>query len=388
MKIGVIGSGVMGTGIAQFLAFAGEQAVVTDKNPHALRRAESQLREALSRALEKGQITDTQYAEMQSSITFSDDLEALRTTALIFEAVAESLPLKQQLFQSLENIVPGDCILATNTSALSVSAIAASCSQNASRVVGVHFFNPVPRMRLVEVTPAVQTAPEVVGKVQAQLNAWGKTTVRAKDTPGFIVNRIARPFYGEALRLLEEGIANPATIDWAMTSLGGFRMGPFELMDYIGNDVNFAVTRSVYEALFHDPRYRPSLTQQKMVEAGLLGRKSGKGFYDYAPNVPKSAPKEDPRLGQAIFDRILSMLINEAADALYWGIASRDDIDLATTLGVNYPKGLLRWADEVGIARCVNQMDSMYEHYREDRYRCSPLLRKMSLECRSFYPED
>jgi 3-hydroxybutyryl-CoA dehydrogenase len=388
MKIGVIGSGVMGTGIVQFVAVSGEQVVVTDKNLYALRHAESQLRDALGRQMEKGRLTDAQYADIQRNITFSDDLEALRPVSIVFEAIAESLTVKQQLFQSLENIVSGDCILATNTSALSVSAIAASCSQDASRVLGVHFFNPVPLMRLVEVIPAIQTAPEVIGKMQAQLNVWGKTTVTAKDTPGFIVNRIARPFYGEALRILEEGIASAATIDWAMTSVGGFRMGPFELMDYIGNDVNFTVTRSIYEALFYDPRYRPSLTQQKMVEAGRLGRKSGKGFFDYSPGAPKPAPREDPRLGQAIFERILSMLINEAADALYWGIASRDDIDLAIALGVNYPKGLLRWADEVGIARCVNQLDSMYEHYREDRYRCSPLLRKMSLECRAFYPQE
>ena len=388
MRTGVIGSGAMGTGIAQCLASAGNQVTISDKNAEALKRSEKQIREDLDRLVQKGKLTDEQAHEVLQNITFAEDLEAQQPSELVFEAISEHLHSKQQLFQTLEGIVSQDCILATNTSSLSVSAIAASCALDASRFLGVHFFNPAPVMQLVEVVPVIQTSPQIVENALRILKNIGKTPVLVKDTPGFLVNRIARPFYGEALRLFEEGIATPETIDWAMTKIGGFRMGPFELMDYIGQDINFAVTRSIYEGFFFDPRYRPSLAQQKMVESGLLGRKSGRGFYQYTGNVPRPLPKEDLRLGQAIFDRILCMLINEAADALYWGVASRDDIDLAMTLGVNYPKGLLRWADETGIARCVNQMDSMYEHYREDRYRCSPLLRKMSLECRSFYPED
>ncbi|MEM8908251.1 MAG: 3-hydroxyacyl-CoA dehydrogenase family protein, partial [Bacteroidota bacterium] len=217
------------------------------------------------------------------------------------------------------------------------------------------------------------------------IDEWGKLTVLAKDTPGFIVNRVARPFYGEALRILEEGLADAATIDWAMTQLGGFRMGPFTLMDYIGNDINYTVTETVFKAFYFDPRYKPAFTQKRMAEAGYLGRKSGKGYYDYQAGATPPAPRADEALGQQILWRIVIMLINEAADALYLRIASRDDIDLAMTKGVNYPKGLLRWADEKGIAQCVQMMDQLYEEYLEDRYRCSPLLRKMARTGQTFY---
>lgn len=388
MKAGVIGSGSMGAGIAQVVASAGYEVVLIDKQAEALKRAEEQLRSVMRRLAEKGKISAAEAAAIRSRITYALDLEALQPVSVVFEAVVESLEVKQQLFRALEDVVGPDCVLATNTSSLSVSAIASACSRNPGRALGIHFFNPAPLMQLVEVIPAVQTAPEIADQVLQLLKSWGKVPVLVKDTPGFIVNRVARPFYGEALRILEEGIADEATIDWAMTELGGFRMGPFELMDYIGHDINFTVTRSVYDATFNDPRYRPSLRQQRMMEAGFLGRKSGRGFYDYREGAERPSPKKDLRLGRAILDRILVMLVNEAADAVYWGIASREDVDLAMTLGVNYPKGLLRWADDLGIAWCVNQLDHLYEDYREDRYRCSPLLRKMSRDCRSFYRED
>jgi 3-hydroxybutyryl-CoA dehydrogenase len=208
--------------------------------------------------------------------------------------------------------------------------------------------------------------------------------VLAADTPGFIVNRIARPFYGESLRLLEEGVADVPTIDWAMRELGGFRMGPFELMDFVGHDVNFAVTRSVFEAFFYDPRYRPSFTQQRLVEAGHLGRKSGRGFYDYRDGAERPAPTTDRALGQVILDRVLAMLINEAAEAVFLRIGTPADIDLAMTKGVNYPRGLLAWADDVGIARVVERLDSLQQEYGEDRYRASPLLRRMARHGKRF----
>jgi 3-hydroxybutyryl-CoA dehydrogenase len=212
------------------------------------------------------------------------------------------------------------------------------------------------------------------------MRAWGKTPVVASDTPGFIVNRVARPFYGESIRILEEGIADCATIDWAMRELGGFRMGPFELMDFIGNDVNYAVTRSVYEGMFHDPRYRPSITQQRLVEAGRFGRKSGRGYYDYASGAVAPEPRKDTTLGQRVFDRVLTMLINEAIDAVYMRVASPADVDLAMTRGVNYPKGLLAWADELGAASVLDRMERLHAEYGEDRYRPSPLLRRTARE--------
>ena len=230
----------------------------------------------------------------------------------------------------------------------------------------------------------IQTSEETLKTSVKTIKDWGKTVAVAKDTPGFIVNRVARPFYGEALRIYEEGIASFSEIDLAMKEVGGFKMGPFELMDFIGNDVNYTVTQTVFEAFYFDPRYKPSFTQKRFSEAGYLGRKSGKGFYDYSSkiDVPSSAVERsiDKEKSKLIFNRILAMLINEAADALFWNIASAEDIDNAMTKGVNYPKGLLAWADEMGIEWCVEKMDKLYDEYHEDRYRCSPLLRKMDRE--------
>ena len=210
-------------------------------------------------------------------------------------------------------------------------------------------------------------------------------TVLVKDTPGFIVNRLARPFYGEAIRIYEEGFADFATIDWAMTELGGYRMGPFTLMDFIGNDVNYAVTESVWKAFYHDPRYKPSFTQKRLAEAGWNGRKSGKGYYNYRTNINKPEPVKDKALGKEILWRINVMLINEAADALYLQVATRDDLDLAMEKGVNYPSGLLKLADKKGITHVVETLDRLFDEYHEERYRCSPLLRRMAREGRKFY---
>jgi 3-hydroxybutyryl-CoA dehydrogenase len=225
----------------------------------------------------------------------------------------------------------------------------------------------------------VREARELVRK-------WGKVVVTARDTPGFIVNRVARPLYGESLRLYEEDIADFATIDWAMKEIGGFRMGPFELMDLIGNDVNYAVTVGVFEAMYFDPRYKPSVTQRRMVEAGKLGRKTQHGYYDYRNGSQPPAPQADRAVGQRIVDRVLAMLINEAADAVHFNIASAEDVDLAMTKGVNYPKGLLAWADELGPATVYERLVALQDEYREDRYRPSPLLRKHAREKTRFHP--
>jgi 3-hydroxybutyryl-CoA dehydrogenase len=291
---------------------------------------------------------------------------------------------KQKLFTSLEKIVNNECILATNTSSLSVISIGAECKHQ-NRIIGLHFFNPAAVMPLVEVIPSLNTSNEVLQKSKQIIDSWGKISVLAKDTPGFIVNRIARPFYGEAIRIYEEGIANFATIDWAMKTFGGFKMGPFELMDFIGNDINYRVTETVFEQMFYDPRYKPSITQKRLFEGKLFGKKSGKGYYDYADGAQILSPDTDENLGKEIFNRILSMLINEAADALYYSIASRDDIDLAMTKGVNYPKGLLKWCDEIKTENVILQLKNLSEMYGEDRYRISPLLKKMVKENRNFY---
>ena len=239
-------------------------------------------------------------------------------------------------------------------------------------------------MPLVEIIPAIQTNNKTVEESKKILQEMGKTVVTTKDTPGFIVNRVARPFYGEAIRIFEEGLANFETIDWAMKEIGGFRMGPFELMDFIGNDINYTVTKTVFEEFYFDQRYKPSFTQKRLMEAGYLGKKTGKGFYNYTDESEKNISK-NRELGKNIVLRILAMLVNEAADAYYLNIASKKDIDLAMTKGVNYPKGLLAWADEIGIDNVLETLENLYNTYKEDRYRPSPILRKMCSENSNFY---
>jgi 3-hydroxybutyryl-CoA dehydrogenase len=384
MKTGIIGSGAMGSGIAQVAAAAGCEVWISDNFPEALQRGLKQIRDNLYALVSKGRIDAAKAESTIGRIHAAASLDDLADCDLIIEAIVENIEAKSLLFKSLEAIVRTDAILATNTSSLSVSAIAGTC-KSPHRVVGIHFFNPATLMQLVEIIPAVQTHPEMTRQALEWISSWGKTTVVAKDTPGFIVNRIARPFYGEALRIYEEGIADIATIDRAMTQLGGFRMGPFALMDFIGNDINYAVTESVFRSFYYDPRYRPSFVQRQMVDAGWLGRKTGKGYYDYAQGAVAPVPDLDDHLGHIILQRILVMLFNEAADALYLRIASREDIEIAMTKGANYPKGLLKWADELGIATVVTLIDSLYENYHEDRYRCSPLLRKMANDCITFF---
>lgn len=384
IKVGVLGAGTMGAGIAQVAAQSGHKVVLVDINEDAIKKAKDSLQKIMNRLVEKGKWTEPFANETFGRITFSGETKDFKECGVVIEAIVENLKVKHNVFSELESMVSDKCILASNTSSLSIASIG-SVLKNPSRVIGIHFFNPAPLMPLVEIIPAVQTSEKTKNDAKELIDSWKKVTVLTKDTPGFIVNRVARPFYGEALRIYEEGIADFTTIDWAMTELGGFKMGPFTLMDYIGNDVNYTVTETVFAAFYYDPRYKPSFTQKRHSEAGYLGRKSGRGYYNYAEDAQNTTPNEDKVLGEQIKNRILVMLINEAVDALFLNIASKTDIDLAMTKGVNYPKGLLKWADEIGLESVLNQLEDLFHEYGEDRYRPSPLLRRMVKNKEKFY---
>ena len=374
-NVGIIGAGSMGIGIAQIASTSDCNVFIFDQNKSASEQAVKKLEKVLIRLIEKGKISTIKKDSILSNIKIVESLESMKDSDLIIEAIVENSAVKKEIFCQIESTVSDDCVLATNTSSISITSLA-SCLKNPIRFIGIHFFNPAPIMPLVEIIPALQTNSNLVKEIHQLLLNWNKKPVVAKDTPGFIVNRIARPFYSEALRIYEEQIADFATIDFAMKHIGGFRMGPFELMDFIGNDVNYAVTESVFKAFYYDPRYKPSFTQKQYADAGWHGRKSSKGYYDYGDNIELVLPSKDDKLLVEIFERVLVMLINEAMDALYLGIASEQDIELAMTKGVNYPKGLINWGKEKSFSWVVSKIDTLYGIYHEDRYRCSPLLRK------------
>lgn len=497
--VAVVGAGTMGAGIALVAARAGHPVLLHDANAAALERGLRHIAGLLDGQVAKGRIDaatrDAQLGRVRPAAT----VEELAPAALVIEAVIEDMAIKAGLLRAIEAVVGPSAIIASNTSSLSITALAARLDRP-ERVAGLHFFNPAPVLPLVEVVSGMATDPAVDATLVETARAWGKAPVRCRSAPGFIVNRVARPFYGEALRLLSEQAADPATIDAVLREGGGFRMGPFELMDLIGHDVNFAVTRTVYEAMFHDRRYLPSLAQQELVDAGWLGRKSGRGFYDYREGANRPAARTAPAvprpplvtagdnpgparalvarargaglnvvagdagtctfaLGDALLDltdgrtatqrtaasgrttllfdlvldygaadrialaapdgcpadalaattglfqalgmavsvvddapglivaRTVAMLANEAADAVHQGTATAADVDFAMTAGVSYPVGPLAWSDRVGPAWIAAVIDNLAACYGEDRYRCSPLLRRRALASARFHPD-
>jgi 3-hydroxybutyryl-CoA dehydrogenase len=499
--VSVIGSGIMGAGIAQVAALAGHPVALYDTRAEAVPKAIQGIRQNLEKLVSKQKLSSEAAERASSRLRAASSLNDLRESAMVIEAVVENLEVKRQLFAELENMVGAKCLLCTNTSSLSVTEIAATL-RAPERLVGMHFFNPVPLMELVEVIRGVVTDLELLATVHAMASAWGKTPVYTKSSPGFIVNRVARPYYGEALLLLAEQAASPATIDAVMREAGGFRMGPFELMDLIGLDISFAVSQSIFNAYFGDPRYRPSLIQQEMVRAGFLGRKSKRGFYEYGENTPAPQPDTEPpaprpervtlfsqgtlaeslarrlaasgvaiarapspvdhgntaEVGGAILAvtdgrsatqrahetghrnfvvvdlaldylkatrlaitkasrcderaylsavgllqtagfavsclrdvpgvavmRSVAMLINEAADAVHQGVATVADVDTAMRKGVNYPRGPLAWADELGIETIQNVLTNLGAHYGGGRYRVSPRIRHLAWSGGTFH---
>ena len=494
LTVGIVGAGVMGAGIAQVAALAGHHVRIYDARPGSANAAVIRITTAIDDFMQKRKGSPDKARSAKERLSAVDSLNGLAHCGLIIEAIVEDLECKRTLFRELEKIAEPETIFATNTSSLSVTAIAAAL-EHPQRLAGMHFFNPAAVMPLVEIIRGAATAPEITTTLRALAEHWGKTPVNALSTPGFIVNRVARPFYAEALRVLEERGADCATIDAVMRDAGGFRMGPFELMDLIGNDVNYVVTRSVFDAFYGDRRFTTSILQLELVQAGYLGRKTGRGFYTYEAGEPVAAPStaasclapahvricgespaahaladrltesstsfervlahSDDRIAEwdggalyrsdgrtataravatgedntilmdlafddrtatraaiAIADqadphalhaaigllqaagytvsvicdipgmivlRTLAMLANIAADAVNEEVCSVDDLDLAMRKGMNYPRGPLEWADEIGLSNIVRALDHLGAAYGGDRYRVSTLLRRKGL---------
>ena len=382
IPVAVVGAGAMGAGIAQVAATAGHPVALVDAATGAAEEAVARIIGSLQRLEAKGRLSSAQLEEVVERITTVDAVERLPQSGLVIEAVREDLGTKRDLFARLAQTQHADTVLATNTSSLDITAIAAGIPDPA-RVIGLHFFNPPPVMRLVEVVRGAESGPEVVDDATALMRAWGKTPVRCTSTPGFIVNRVARPFYGEAQRMLMAGVADAATLDAALRS-AGFRMGPLELTDFIGQDVNLAVGTSVWEQTGRDPRYEPTALQQELVAAGHLGRKSGQGVYRYAADgTAVGVEPDESRLAELLSGpietnpvaRTLAMLVNEAVDLVHRGEATAKDVDTAMTLGTNYPKGPIAWGREIGYAAVADQLAALDRAFPGGRYRPSPALR-------------
>jgi 3-hydroxybutyryl-CoA dehydrogenase len=370
VDIAVVGAGTMGAGIAESAVLAGLSVVMVDVREEALDLGRNTIEKDLKRWVKKGRLSEEERRASVGRVSTTTALEACEGASVAIEAVVEDIAVKSKVFADLEGIVANETVLATNTSSLSVAGIAAA-TEHPERVVGMHFFNPVPTMRLVEVVAGRSTDPSAVSRVEEMAEQLGKTPIRVSDTPGFVVNRVARPFYLEALRLVEAG-GEPGPIDAAIRG-AGFRMGPLQLADLIGNDVNLTVSESLFERYYYHPRFRPSYLQRSMVEGGLLGRKSGRGFYDYG--AEKTVEENEIGLSEDVSLRVISCIVNEAFLALSEGVATAEDIDRAMKLGANYPKGPFEWVEEIGAHSIVETLDSLRAAYG-DAYLAAPALRE------------
>jgi len=371
VDIAVVGAGTMGAGIAESAALAGMPAMLLDVSDDALDRGRQTIEKDLERRVKKGRLSEEERQQVLGRVSMTTSIEDCAGAPLVVEAVVEDMEIKKKVFADLERVTGDDAVLATNTSSLSVAGIAAA-TEVPGRVVGMHFFNPVPAMRLVEVVSGPSTDPEVIDRAEEVAIRLGKTPIRVSDTPGFVVNRVARPFYLEALRIVEAG-GEPGQVDAAMRE-AGFRMGPLQLADLIGQDINLAVSESLFERYYYQPRFRPSYLQRSMVEAGLLGRKSGRGFYDYGSEDNETAT-ETTAHPEDVALRVISCIVNEAFLSLSEGVATAEDIDQAMKLGANYPKGPFEWAEEIGASIILETLDSLKATHG-DAYLASPLLRR------------
>lgn len=386
--IGVLGAGTMGAGIAQVAAEAGLDVLIHDPLGGATERALERIGGFLARKVEKGQLTEAQRASAFARLQPSSLLEGLAAADVVIEAIPEDLELKRDAFRRLDAVGSATTILATNTSSLPVVRIA-SATTRPERVIGMHFFNPVPLMALVEVISGPMTDPTVADDITLLAHLLGKTPVVSADAPGFIVNRVQRAYYLEAFRILESGAADVAAIDDAMRGIG-FRLGPFELADVVGTDVNLAAGTAIFEGFYGDPRFRPCLVQRRVADAGRLGRKTGAGYYDYEADGVRGAPwtalapvaAGGPRIAELdpaqIEARILAVIVNEAASAVADGVASPEAIDTAMQLATNWPDGPLGWGERIGLSSVVNTLEALHASVPDGRYRITPLLRALA----------